>query len=99
MNPASLPGGSYQNRRNGALQAPVSVAGYEPHPTEPSGDQRTQEGAPEGAVLARTHVEAQNLPLTALRVHPYGYNHRHRGNPVVLAGFDVGGIDPDVGVS
>src|SRR5919112_3288946 len=99
MDPAPLPGGSYQDRRNGALQAPVSVAGYEPHPTEPSGYQRTQEGAPEGALLARTNVEAQNLPFAGFPVHPDGYDHRHRGNPPVLAGFDVGGVDPDVGVS
>src|ERR671910_341514 len=99
MNPAPLPGGSYQDRRNRALQAPVSVAGNQPHPTEPSGDQRTQEGAPECSILARAHIEAQNLPLATLPVHPNGYDHRHRGHVSVLAGFDVGGVDPDVGVS
>jgi hypothetical protein len=93
------PGGSYQDRRNGSLQTPGGVAGYKPHPTEPSGDQRTQEGAPESAVLARTHVEAQHLPLAALRLHPYCYDHRDRGHTSVLASLEVSGVDPDVGVS
>ncbi len=76
VNPTPLPGGSHQDRRNGALQTPVSVAGYEPHSTEPSCDQRTQEGAPECPILAGSHVEAQNLPLAGLRLHPHGYDHR-----------------------
>ena len=35
VNPAPLPAGSYQHSLNGALQTPVSVAGYEPPPQSP----------------------------------------------------------------
>ena len=99
VNPTPLPGGSYQDCRNGALQTPVSVAGYQPHPAEPSGDQRTQESTPECPILARTHIEAQNFPLPGLCLDSNCYDHRHRGHPAVLASLEVSGVDPDVGIS
>lgn len=98
VGPATLPRGPGQDRLDGALQTPVGVARYQPHLAEPPGDQRTQEGAPEGAVLAGTHVQPQNLPLPAPCLHPDGDHHRHGNHSPVLAGLHVGGIDPDVGV-
>jgi hypothetical protein len=98
MHPTPLPRGPLQNRLDGALEAPVRVAGHEPHPTEPPGHQRAQKRRPESPILAGTHVEAQHLPLAALSVHPDGYDHRRRCHVSVLAGFEVGGVDPHVGV-
>ena len=98
VHPAPLPGGALQDRLDGALQAPVGVAGYQPHPAEAPGHQRAQERRPECPILAGTYVEAQDLPLAALAVHPDGDDHRHRDHPPVLAGFDVGGVEPHVGV-
>jgi len=63
VNPTPLPGGPYQDRLNGALQTPMGVAGYEPHPTESSGDQRTQEGALESAFLAAGPTSKPNTSL------------------------------------
>jgi hypothetical protein len=34
-----------------------------------------------------------------VRLHPDGYDHRCGGHPAVLAGLEVSGVDPDVGVS
>jgi hypothetical protein len=33
-----------------------------------------------------------------LCVHPDGHDHRRRGHPAILAGLDVSGVDPDVGI-
>src|SRR5215203_2240430 len=93
-----LPRGAHKHSFDGALQSSMGVARYEPYPAKTAGDQRAQERDPERPVLARTYVQPQNLSLSALPVHPDGYDHRHRGHPPVLAGLHVGGVEPDVGV-
>src|SRR5215211_5867747 len=98
VHPTPLPRGSYQCGLDGALQASVRVAGDQPHPREPPGDQRAQKRCPECPIFAGAHVEAQHLPLAGLCVHPHGYDHRCGGHPTVLAGLDVSGVDPDVGI-
>jgi hypothetical protein len=95
---APLPRGAHQDRLDGALQTPVGITGHRPHPRETAGDQGAQESAPERPVLAWAHVKAQHLPLSGLSLHADGYDHRHRVHPPILAGLDVGGVDPDVGV-
>src|SRR5829696_3876420 len=99
MHPATLPRSALQNLLDGALEPPVGVTGHQSHPREAAGDHRAQESTPERSVLAGAHVQAQHLPLAGLSLHADGYDHRHGDHATVLAGFDVGGVDPDVGVS
>ncbi len=39
---------------------------------------------------------SKHLPLASLSLHADGDHHRHRDHAAVLAGLDVGGVDPDV---
>ena len=70
MGAAALPAGSSEHRGDGVLQPLVSIGGCQFHPAEPSSRQRPQEGQPERAVLAGTHVHAQDLTL------PFGIDPR-----------------------
>ena len=54
---AALPAGSSKDCGDGVLQPLVSIGGCQFHPAEPSSRQRPQEGQPERAVLAGTHVD------------------------------------------
>jgi len=94
---APLPRGPLQDGRNGALQTSVGIARDQPYPREPPCHQRAQKRRPECPVLAGTNVEAKYLPLSGIRLHPHGYDHRCGGYSTVLAGLEVGGVDPDVG--
>jgi hypothetical protein len=61
-------------------------------------NQRAQEREPEGAVLTGTHIQSQDLSLSALCLDSHRDNHRHRRHPTVLAGLEVGGVEPHVGI-
>src|ERR687890_339477 len=76
----------------------MGVAPHEPYPAKTAGGLRAQERDPERPVLARAHVQPQNLSLSALAVDPDGYDHRDGGHLPVLAGLHVGGVEPDVRV-
>jgi hypothetical protein len=43
-------------------------------------------------------LEAQDLPLAGLCLHSNGYDHHRWSHLAVLAGFDLSGVDPDVGI-
>ena len=74
MSAAALPAGSSKDRGDGVLQPLVSIRGNQLHPAEPSSRQRAQEGQPERAVLAGTHVQAQNLTLP-VGIDPRRHHH------------------------
>ena len=96
--PTPLPRGPLQDGLDGALQAPVGVAGYKLYLREASGCQGAQKRRPEGAIFAGTHIEAQDLSFAGSCLYPYGYDHRCGGHPAILAALDVSGVDPDVGI-
>jgi len=60
-------------------------------PGQAAGLQRAQERGPEGAVLAVTDVQAQQLPA-AVGAHPGGDHHRPGDHPAIHAGLEVGRI-------
>ena len=79
MGAAALPAGSSKHRGDGVLQPLVSIGGCQFHPAEPSSRQRPQEGQPEGAVLAGTHVHAQDLTLP-VGIDPRRHHHHHHAD-------------------
>jgi hypothetical protein len=73
----------------------VSVGDDELDTGQPAGLERAQEGGPERAVLAVTHIQAQDLPA-AVGGDPGGDHHRPRHHPAVDPGLEVGGVDEQV---
>jgi hypothetical protein len=76
----------------------MSVASDQFHSRKTPPDQRAQKRCLESAILTRTHVHSQDLPLSRLSLHPNGNHHRSGGYSPVLAVLQIGGIEPDVGV-
>ena len=74
----------------------MGVADDEPHASEAAAPQRAQEGRPEGAVLAVTDGQAQDLTV-AVRRDPGGDDDGLRHDRGPLVGLHVGGIEEDVG--
>ena len=59
--------------------------------------QLAQKRRPERFLLARADVETQDVTLT-VKADADGNNHSLADNAVVLARFDVDGVQPDVGI-
>ena len=95
MDPAALPGGAQDDRRDGALEAPVGIADDEPHAGQTARPEAAQEGRPERAVLAVADGQAQDLPVAG-PTHPGGDDDRLGHHPGPVVGLDVGLIEEDV---
>ncbi len=82
-------------------QAVVGIGDDRSHPAETRRVQRAQELQPEGAVLARSHVRAQGLPLT-VAVHAGGHDHAltliHLSQTTARSDFLGEGLQPHVGI-
>jgi hypothetical protein len=96
--PAPLPGRAEEHRRDGLLQAGVSVADDQLHPAQPAGLQATQERGPKRPVLGVTDLEAKHL-TTAVRGHPGGDHDRLGHHPPVHPGLAVGRVQEHVRVT
>jgi hypothetical protein len=73
----------------------VSVGDDELDTGQPAGLERAQEGGPERAVLAVTHIQAQDLPA-AVGGDPGGDHHRPRHHPAVHPRLDIGGVQEHI---
>ena len=98
----ALPGGLAEDRGDRVLQPLVGVRGDQLHTREPPRHQPTQEAEPEGAVLARPHVDAQHLALAPIRCPRKPWTGRqHSARPTVDAsplGSDRLGSDAPIDV-
>ena len=97
MGAAALPAGSSKHRGDGVLQPLVSIGGCQFHPAEPSSRQRPQEGQPERAVLAGTHVHAQDLTLP-VGIDPRRHHHADVDDATALPNLLGQAVQPHVGV-
>jgi hypothetical protein len=76
----------------------MSIASDQLHARKAPGNQRAQEREPESAVFAGTHIQAQNLPLAGISLHPNGDHHRRRTHPSVMASLQVRSVQPHLRV-
>ena len=97
MDPAALPARPREHRGDRPLEPLVCVADHQLHPREPPRHQAAQELRPEGPVLARAHIQPQDLPLAA-RAHADGDDHRHGEHAPILPHLEVGRIEPHIRV-
>ena len=97
MGAAALPAGSSKHRGDGVLQPLVSIGGCQFHPAEPSSRQRPQEGQPERAVLAGTHVHTQDLTLP-VGIDPRRHHHADVDDATALPNLLRQAVQPHVGV-
>ena len=95
VHPAPLPARPLQHRSDGALQAFMGIADDQLHPNQAACDQPTQELEPESAVLARSHVQPEHLPL-ARGPHGNGDHHRQGHHASFPAHFQEGRIEPKI---
>ena len=95
MDPASLPAGPGQHRADGLLKAGVGIGDDQLHAGQPACLERAQERGPEGAVLADSHVQAQDLAAT-IGGHAGGNHDRAGDDPAIDAGLEAGGIQEQV---
>jgi hypothetical protein len=96
VDPAALDGRTGHGDLDGLAQAQVGVGDDQLHPAKPTGLQAAQECRPEGAVLAVTHQEAEDL-AAAIPTHPGGHHHGLGDDPAVDPGLAVGGVHEDIG--
>src|SRR5690348_9966275 len=85
---------------DGPLEPLMAVAHYQAYPTKASRDERAEKGEPEGAVLARPHVQAEHLPL-ARGGAAHGDDDRHAAHAAaecLLTHLDERGVQPQVGI-
>src|SRR5206468_139746 len=88
---AALPAGPDERGGDGGLQTEVVIADDELHAGQAASPQTLQEGAPEGAVFAVAHVDAQHFAVTGGR-DAGSDHHRPRHDAAADADFDVGGV-------
>jgi hypothetical protein len=97
MGPAPLPGGAVQHRRHRVLEALVGVGDHQLDPGQAASDQRAQKRRPGGAVLGRTDIQAQHLPM-AIGIDSGGNQCGGVGDPTTLADLDHQGVQPHKGI-
>src|SRR5262245_50390503 len=98
MGTAALPAGPLQHGGDGAFQPLVAIAGHQLDTGQAAGNQPAKKAEPEGAVLTRPDVHAEDLALASSRIESHGDDHRHVHDAVLLAHFQKGGVDPNVRV-
>jgi hypothetical protein len=96
VDPATLPGRAEHHLLDGLSQALVRVGDDEVHPGETAGAQRPQERGPEDLVLAVTDRDAEDLAV-AVSGDTGGDHDRLGDDPGTFMGFDVGGVEEQVG--
>jgi hypothetical protein len=97
MNATPLPR-RLEDTGDGGLEAGVGVADDQPDPTEAAGAQGPQELGPECLGFGRADAQADEFPAT-LGVRCHGDYGRDRHDPAALADLEVGGIQPDIGLT
>ncbi len=96
MDTAALPTRPMHHRADRRLEAFVRVTDHELPPGEPVGNQATEKAQPEGAILAGTHIQPQDFPLSAHRVEPNGNDDGLRDHSSLRASFEKGGVEPEI---
>jgi hypothetical protein len=96
VDPAALDGGAGHDRADGLAQPQVRVGDHQLHSGEASSLERAEELGPEGAVLAVTHGEPEDL-AAAVATHAGGDHDGLGDGPPVDSGLAVGGVHEHVG--
>ncbi len=95
VDPAALPRGA-KHPGDGGLDALMRVRDHQLDPAQPPARELAQELRPEGFGLGGPDVQTQNLAAT-VAVDADGDDRSDRDDPVVLAHFYIGRVDPEVG--
>ena len=95
MDATALPGGA-KHFGDGGLQPLMGIGDDQPDPAQAAAGEATQELDPECLRLAVADGHAEHL-APAVGVDADGDDDRDRDDVVVAPGFDVGGVEPDIG--